>query len=1057
MLLSYTVASCSSECDNHPVRELQTFHAQSRGWQSSRWCDYPQELVLQFPGKVTLQQVQVLSHQFKITSRVELFMGTLPLGMSAPLGGPQDVKFTRLGHFSLDSNERSGYQARELKTVYVPRATEGAYLKLVLHKCHINEHNLYNQLGLLAVRAIGSGPGAAGASPPGDPLTMQGSVPPLEEPPVHQPRGSSMDSAVVAMVRELEQQKKGAVTAEDYDEAKRLKARIDELKAIGVQLAELERKKTQAVADEDYDAAKDIKKQLNELRHTNGVPLPPAPPVLLGRGGAGAGSYGGRGCSGLGGPSEELRDQMSLEKVTAQARIDEMAKRAGVAPPALSTAPPVYCYKDSIAPPQPSGIPEPSGDDGPYEGGDGGGELKCSIGGGMGGDFSAGTGGATGGATGGGSGGGSGGDLSGGFGDVLVGGSDGGPGDGPGGGPGGGENAAVGLCGGALGCGSFRRSSCTSSVMDADCGANVGAVGGMDAVADALAVGSGIDGGRALDRDLAMPPPAASQHSSLGGFSAIGAAAERRLHSNDTPLAAVGADVAMASCDLEASIDTVGTKAAPGILHGSGGEAARRVGTLSSKVIAGGPSGASGGRAPRATSQREHEERPVGQAMDAGPEQPATLSEDLPPPEPLSAADEKDAGVLLELFGEHLVRCLYSKVWNLRQHAVQGITALVLQPGAVPGDARSLVQGCAKVVSKCTSDKMVQVYVAGMALFQATLGLPGMPALQQLLSPLTPLFLAKLGDGNVRVREASEAALLATCRLPEPGLGPQPVLMTLVAPLDPKRHSDFRLQLGRLALLSALLAEFGPQLAVHAGEIMRMLKTLLESSRDTVRTKAVEVAQQLHGIVGNLTQLTPFPSDLDQQTLDQLLATLEQHSSPVRKATQPLRAGAASRPPTIPPSPPALSNAGASAGVARGGSGGGGRRGGGGGSSSRRAGEIDAEPTAEQEPLDEHTCQFCGLYNADFTEEKLDLHFWKECPMLMPCEQCGQIVEVVGLNEHILTECDQSQPFRYQPPLAIEGYRGCPLCAMELPDNIEAAKTHLSHDCQGNARRNGGS
>ena len=37
-------------------------------------------------------------------------------------------------------------QARELKTVYVPQATEGLYLRLVLHKCHVNEYNLYNQV-----------------------------------------------------------------------------------------------------------------------------------------------------------------------------------------------------------------------------------------------------------------------------------------------------------------------------------------------------------------------------------------------------------------------------------------------------------------------------------------------------------------------------------------------------------------------------------------------------------------------------------------------------------------------------------------------------------------------------------------------------------------------------------------------------------------------------------------------------------------------------------------------------------------------------------------------
>ena len=154
-LLSNKIVACTSEDGSHPVRELLDFHAQSRGWQSARWSEYPQALVLQFPDRVMLQQVQVLSHQFKIASRVEIFIGDMPPGVPSPHRGSVGVEYVRLGHFSLDSNERSGFQARELKTVYVPQGTQGTHLRLVLHKCHVNEHNLYNQVGVLAVRAVG--------------------------------------------------------------------------------------------------------------------------------------------------------------------------------------------------------------------------------------------------------------------------------------------------------------------------------------------------------------------------------------------------------------------------------------------------------------------------------------------------------------------------------------------------------------------------------------------------------------------------------------------------------------------------------------------------------------------------------------------------------------------------------------------------------------------------------------------------------------------------------------------------------------------------------------
>jgi centrosomal protein CEP104 len=51
----------------------------------------------------------------------------------------------KLGHLSFDSNEHTEYQARELKSVHVN--VEAAYVRLVLHRCHVNKLNIYNQVG----------------------------------------------------------------------------------------------------------------------------------------------------------------------------------------------------------------------------------------------------------------------------------------------------------------------------------------------------------------------------------------------------------------------------------------------------------------------------------------------------------------------------------------------------------------------------------------------------------------------------------------------------------------------------------------------------------------------------------------------------------------------------------------------------------------------------------------------------------------------------------------------------------------------------------------------
>ena len=49
-------------------------------------------------------------------------------------------------YVSLSDNEKTGFKARELKSVQVDAV--GVFLKLNIHKNHINKYNLYNQVGL---------------------------------------------------------------------------------------------------------------------------------------------------------------------------------------------------------------------------------------------------------------------------------------------------------------------------------------------------------------------------------------------------------------------------------------------------------------------------------------------------------------------------------------------------------------------------------------------------------------------------------------------------------------------------------------------------------------------------------------------------------------------------------------------------------------------------------------------------------------------------------------------------------------------------------------------
>jgi len=81
----------------------------------------------------------------QIPTKIEVFVG---FANGSPAGGAEAASgsssMRRLGYLSFDSNERSNYQARELKSVHV--TVEAELVRLVIHRCHVNKLNIYNQV-----------------------------------------------------------------------------------------------------------------------------------------------------------------------------------------------------------------------------------------------------------------------------------------------------------------------------------------------------------------------------------------------------------------------------------------------------------------------------------------------------------------------------------------------------------------------------------------------------------------------------------------------------------------------------------------------------------------------------------------------------------------------------------------------------------------------------------------------------------------------------------------------------------------------------------------------
>ena len=234
--LPYRIISVTSEAESFSVRELLNHTPFSPGWQSSRFCSYPQEIQVEFPSVIHLKEIQFLSHQFKIPNKIEIHIDF-------------NGKVQKVGYLSLDSNERSNYQARELKTVYLNYNTQRVLIRFL--GCHTNHLNIYAQIGLIALSFLGDFNSAN---------SNNGEINHLEDELVYDP-------VTLKRLKDLNKAKERAVELEDFEEAKKIKNAIDSLKSVSKQLILLEERKNIAIKNDDFDAAQLIKYEIDRIRN----------------------------------------------------------------------------------------------------------------------------------------------------------------------------------------------------------------------------------------------------------------------------------------------------------------------------------------------------------------------------------------------------------------------------------------------------------------------------------------------------------------------------------------------------------------------------------------------------------------------------------------------------------------------------------------------------------------------------------------------------------------------------------------------------------------------
>jgi centrosomal protein CEP104 len=965
--LGYRVVSASSSDIGYDETQLEQQSTHTKGWQSARFPSYPQHLILQFQQIFDIRKIQILSHQSKIASSIEIFTGrhsndnnSLNHNNNNDLN---NIIWQRLGYLSLDNNERSQFKARELKSVYVN--ARGSHLKLSIKKCHKNAINMFDQVGVIAINVVGNKSGDALA-----PIQHSAAVSNSAGPDFSAEAalsGSSeglLDAQTEAKLAELQRSKNAAIAAEDYDTAKQLKVVIDSIRRVTNELSALERRKRQAISEEDYDQAKICKKQIDLLRNK----------ALNGQFDA-ASAQNSRADSNFPAEQAEFEANQQNSEYSDQRPLKSKPRSVEDEPP--------------------------GGDDRPIRG---------------------------------------------------------------------------------------QKSS---------------------APAAELAYDERPIGGKAAS-------PKAPKNSRK---SAQNNGEERPIKSSKAR-------------------DSLGDEEFAGLSEGNYDD----------------PNDSRALNLGKKRSQFDEAEN----GAENGEEQVLAA-------EPLSAANRKDAEALLDCFGEEIVRCLYSKQWQLRSQGLKSVLGAV-EGQALEAEPRQIFINCARIVKRGLGDKVAQVISFANALLELTLAQlapqirPEEVRVQ--LEPIITLLIEKLSSSNARERD-SAASLLGNLAISQ-AVHPAIVVNALLAPLK-KKDKDNPLPIkSRAKLLLKLTLKLGSN-----DNFGLNLANLGKFALGNVNHKDAAVRDAMYNIVAALVQLLgrakvePHLKELRGSILESLNQRLEDvaagrinlneenegknNAGPTNfteqklqkpqqiapnVAKQPPAKKPAAKPAQVPqpqqdPAPrqakPAAAakklravvekpakSAGNKANI-----------------TGKAATPRDIEESEQfdvQEPADyddqlsarsnqpeisvstkiagdlgnyssnlpdqynstnlaeesysdlQGKCQFCGIEDPSFTEEKLDLHYWQDCPMLNQCSNCEQVIEIPTLTEHLLNECEapnkhvqcticqlavpQSQLSAHhkgkncRKALPISISNRCPLCAQDIPNGEDGWKQHLLvQGCPNNTRK----
>ena len=256
ILLKYRLIDASSEDASHPLYELIRGQ-KGPGWISSRYCEYPQTITIQFIQPVNIKQINICIHEKNIPTQIRFFAYN-PSNTDEIIKNYKNLPYTYAGFIKMDSNTRSNYKLREFRKIYIDITC--LYLKLELGKNYVNRYNIFNQVGLMSLDFFGKATPLSKNSKQRIQFYINDSVKP-ENVTEEELQGICGDK-----INQLKAQMEENIKLEQYDECKVIKAKLERVKMLGKKIYDLEYQKKIAVNNEDFDTAKELKGMVEKMK-----------------------------------------------------------------------------------------------------------------------------------------------------------------------------------------------------------------------------------------------------------------------------------------------------------------------------------------------------------------------------------------------------------------------------------------------------------------------------------------------------------------------------------------------------------------------------------------------------------------------------------------------------------------------------------------------------------------------------------------------------------------------------------------------------------------------